>query len=74
MLECVFNGGDDYELAFSATSDQRDAISALSNKFSVKVTKIGRAVDPINDDRPEVQFLDTTGSTVAIKYPGYRHF
>ena len=74
LLECILGGGDDYELAFSATSDQRAAISALSNDFSVKITKIGRAVDPIDDNRPEVQFVDTTGSTVAIKYPGYRHF
>ena len=74
MLEYILGGGDDYELAFSATSDHRDAISALSNDFSVRITKIGRAVDPLDYNRPEVQFVDASGSTVAIKYPGYQHF
>ncbi len=74
LLEWILGGGDDYELAFSATADQRDAVSELSNECGTRITKIGRVVEPKYDDLPEVRFLDIAGCNVTIKNSGYRHF
>lgn len=37
----VLNGGDDYELCFTAASDKRDLIQKISSTCNVKISKIG---------------------------------
>jgi thiamine-monophosphate kinase len=41
-LGLALNGGDDYELAFTASVDQRNAIDALSQKSGLVLSRIGR--------------------------------
>lgn len=38
---CTLNGGDDYELCFTAPTDQRENIKAVGEKIQLRLTKIG---------------------------------
>tara|TARA_Y100001960_G_scaffold310699_1_gene370491 strand:- start:1403 stop:2398 length:996 start_codon:yes stop_codon:yes gene_type:complete len=74
FFDSILGGGDDYELAFSANINQRNAISELRDTLKVKITKIGKAVEARDFVNPKVQFLDTVGENIFIKKDGYRHF
>ena len=74
LLENVLSGGDDYELVFSAPCDQRDVIGALSKALDIRITRIGRAREPRENNRPKVEFIDKTGCCVTLKNFGYSHF
>jgi thiamine-monophosphate kinase len=63
---CVFEGGDDYELLFTAAPSQRVAVAAAGAAGGVTVTRIGaisvgrgltvRAADGREMDRPARAF------------------
>ena len=38
---CTLNGGDDYELCFTASPQQRESIEAIGEKLHLRLTKIG---------------------------------
>lgn len=40
-LACALTGGDDYELAFTAAADRRDAVQAAAQAAGVPVTRVG---------------------------------
>ncbi len=42
QLDCIFAGGDDYELLFTAVPAQRKAIEALGASLGLSLTRIGR--------------------------------
>ena len=71
VRNCVLAGGDDYELAFTAPTNKRDHIEALSAKLRLALTRIGSAVDKGNE---HIRVLDNTGHPVAISHLGYDHF
>jgi thiamine-monophosphate kinase len=73
LLESVFGGGDDYELAFTASPDRRAAMAHLAETAGVGITRIG-SVEAAADDGPGVRFLDAAGADVTPKTPGFRHF
>jgi len=73
LLETVLGGGDDYELAFTAAPDRRDAISHLAEIAGVAISCIGTVGDAGNAG-PGVRFFDADGADVTPKSAGFRHF
>ncbi len=73
LLETVLGGGDDYELAFTAAPDRRDAISHLAEIAGVGIACIGTVRDA-GDAGPGVRFIDAAGADVTPKSAGFRHF
>jgi thiamine-monophosphate kinase len=61
--------GDDYEIAFSAPSDQREPVMQKAEAAGVPVTEIGRVV--VGEG---VVLLDPRGRPIPVGKPGYTHF
>ena len=61
--------GDDYELAFAAPPDVRDAVAALADRHGVPVTPIATLREAVH---PGATWLED-GNPVEVR-PGYRHF
>jgi thiamine-monophosphate kinase len=63
----ALRGGDDYELLFTARSDQRDTIQALEQRLDLKLSRIGCVVDGDG--------LKLDGQSINTKQAaGYSHF
>jgi thiamine-monophosphate kinase len=63
-------GGDDYELAFTAPRDDREAVLAAARAAGVTVTRIGRTVARMAG----VRVLDGRGVDVTPAAGGFDHF
>jgi len=59
--------GDDYEIAFTAASDE--SVAAAAAKADVSVTRIGRV-----EIGSGVVLLDSGGQAVTVARPGFLHF
>jgi len=68
--EIPFNGGDDYELAFTVPSNARRAIEAIDH---LRLTEVGKIL-AVEADEPTVVLLDQSGNPVEVGRGGYRHF
>ena len=68
--ECLFAGGDDYELAFTAPPSARSRVEAAGRKAGVRVTAIGAMVR----GKPGVRVRDSLGRVVSIPRAGFDHF
>ena len=68
-LEYVLSGGDDYELAFCAPANQRDAVQAASRVAATRVTRIGHI-----DEEAGLRLVDTRGRTIERPYETFDHF
>jgi thiamine-monophosphate kinase len=66
---CALAGGDDYELCFTATPAQRDALVALGQKLGVALTCIGRI-----EVGAGVVVLDAAGERLELERGGFDHF
>lgn len=64
--------GDDYELAFTAPPDRRDAIFTLSERIGVSVSRIGKARERVAS-APNVKLLDATKTPIKVKDGGWQH-
>ena len=67
--EKILNGGDDYEIVFTANAKCESKIQTISKKSNVKITKIGLMT---KDQR--LKILDDQGNAIKIKHLGYQHF
>jgi thiamine-monophosphate kinase len=63
------SAGDDYEIAFTAPPEKRDAVLAASRKAGVAVTEIGRV-----ETGEGVVLLDSGGHQIPVARPGFTHF
>ncbi len=54
------NGGDDYELCFTAPISKRDAIAKLSADLSLTLTQIG-SIKSMQHSAPEIHIIDKSG-------------
>jgi thiamine-monophosphate kinase len=77
----ALNGGDDYELCFTANTSQRAVIQALSSRFSKKIdcpiTRIGRIVtDSKSSSERSEQGVTTllNGQPYSCQRVGWQHF
>lgn len=68
-LECVLAGGDDYELAFTAPADRRDAVAAAARNAGVAVARIGRI-----EREAGLRVVDARGQRVARHFASFDHF
>ncbi|MDB5959982.1 MAG: thiamine monophosphate kinase [Massilia sp.] len=62
-------GGDDYELCFSADPGQRDAIMAAAAACGTPVTRVG-----IIEAQPGLRLVDGAGLAVDLDAAGFDHF
>jgi thiamine-monophosphate kinase len=54
------NGGDDYELCFTAPSSKRDVIAKISSDLNLRLTQIG-SVKSMQHSTPEIHLVDHNG-------------
>ncbi len=67
-------GGDDYELLFTAAEAHRSRIQAISQAQGIALTRIGVMSEPTSCDSSSVRFLDATGQDIAQQLAGFDHF
>ena len=67
--ELVFAGGDDYELAFTASPRHRAAVEAAARETATPVTRIGSITA-----EPGLRLVDPQGRTLARRFAGFDHF
>ena len=67
--ELVFAGGDDYELAFTASPRHRAAVEAAGRNTTTRVTRIGTITAETG-----LRLLDAQGRPVARRFAGFDHF
>ncbi|MES2415579.1 MAG: thiamine-phosphate kinase [Pseudomonadota bacterium] len=68
-LDYVLSGGDDYELAFTATPAARQAVQAAATQAGTAVTRIGRI-----EALPGLQLVDAQSQPVTGAFPSFDHF
>ena len=69
--ECLLAGGDDYELAFTASPDARGKVAALAAELGLALTRIGS----ISAGEPGlVSVYDAAGKLMQIARKGFDHF
>lgn len=66
---CALNGGDDYELCFTAPVAARAALAALSVQLALPLTRIGRV-----QAGHGCIVRDAAGNPLKIEKAGYDHF
>ena len=67
---CLLSGGDDYELAFTAARECRDAVAAVGNDLAIPLARIGA----VSRGVAEVRLLDRSGVPLTVERRGYDHF
>jgi thiamine-monophosphate kinase len=67
--QCVLAGGDDYELCFTASAGQREAISAVAARLGLRLSRVGSIVVGHT-----ATVLDAAGTPLSIERAGYDHF
>jgi thiamine-monophosphate kinase len=71
-LEDALTGGDDYELVFTASSNQGMRIREIALKAGIGLTEIGRVVQ--SKQQPGVRVVDGSGQVIPLTRTGWRHF
>ncbi|MCX7769536.1 MAG: thiamine-phosphate kinase [Proteobacteria bacterium] len=67
IYDCILNGGDDYELVFTANENHRGEIEAISKELNIRITRIGKIID-------KGFFIRENGNMVPLKSRSYEHF
>jgi thiamine-monophosphate kinase len=67
--ELVFAGGDDYELAFTASARHRGAVEAAAREAATPVTRIGSLTA-----EPGLFVVDARGQPLTRRFDGFDHF
>jgi len=67
-LACLLAGGDDYELCFTASPRQRDAIDAIAQHERCRLSRIGKIVEGT-----KLELRDEQGRAIAAP-AAYDHF
>lgn len=69
QADYALNGGDDYELCFTAPPANRDAVLAIAKSINTPVTRIGNLIAGTG-----VRVLDATGNPVSLTSRSFDHF
>lgn len=69
QLECGLNGGDDYELLFTAAPERREAVMRAGAQSGVALTRIG-----VLTPEPGLHLHDEAGHAVALRSASFDHF
>ena len=82
-LDCQLAGGDDYELCFTAPSDQHLAIRRIAAELELPLWCIGEMVENSvanptanQDESPagKVTVFDPEGQPIEFDHQGFDHF
>lgn len=65
----ALTAGDDYELCFTASPQQADAIQSLAGKLNLAMTRIGTLIQ-----ERTCRVVDESGDTMNFDSEGYGHF
>ncbi len=65
----IWQGGDDYELLFTAPANKKNDIQGLSRKLALPLTKIGHMTDSNT-----IVIQDKNGMNIIGNAQGFRHF
>ncbi|KAG0194148.1 hypothetical protein DFQ28_001285 [Apophysomyces sp. BC1034] len=84
---CLIEGGDDYELCFTAPPERRDELHALAPRVGVPLTRIGtintlvnpparatHGVEPHAGPPPGAAWHDASGNPVGTTWRSFDHF
>ena len=69
QTDYMLNGGDDYELCFTAPPERRDAVLLAAASVNTPVTHIGRVKLGVG-----IQILDTAGKSLPFTSQSFDHF
>ena len=69
LLNIVFSGGDDYELAFTAPQTARGAVQAAAVGTQTAVTRIG-----VIESEPGLRLVDARGQLITARFNSFDHF
>lgn len=69
VLRHVLAGGDDYELAFTAPPERREAVMQAARAAQTPVTPIGRI-----EAEPGLRLIDVRGQAVTEHFASFDHF
>lgn len=69
LLNIVFSGGDDYELAFTAPPTVRGAVQAAAVSTQTAVTRIG-----VIESEPGLRLADAQGQLIPARFTSFDHF
>lgn len=69
VLSLVLNGGDDYELLFTAPPSAQAAVQAAARQAGLPVTRIGRI-----EAEPGLRLVDGQGQPVTGEFASFDHF
>lgn len=69
LRQCTLAGGDDYELAFTAPPERREAVAAAAQASQTRVTRIGAV-----QAEPGLRLVDAAGDPVVHRYASFNHF
>ncbi|TAG33233.1 MAG: thiamine-phosphate kinase [Polaromonas sp.] len=69
VLAYVLAGGDDYELAFTAPAERRQAVEAAAKTSQTPVTRIGQI-----EGAPGLRLVDAHGQPVVGAFRSFDHF
>jgi thiamine-monophosphate kinase len=73
--QLILQGGDDYELCFTAHPKAREAISSIAQSLGLNLQRIGRIVTIDSSYVTSLLHLQTTtGQTIEIASHAYEHF
>ena len=70
-MTALVGGGDDLQIAFTASPDKADSLSALASKHGIRLTRIGRFS---SSERGHARLLAANGSEIIFERRGFRHF
>lgn len=73
VMPLVLSGGDDYELLFTSSAANRQAVLDAAASVGVTVTAIGNICDCAGV-RPALHLCDDAGQPYAYTGKGYQHF
>jgi thiamine-monophosphate kinase len=71
---CLFAGGDDYELLFTAPPSVRDALAALGHRLQLPLHRIGTLTPAASSQPGELLLREADGRCVPLAARGYDHF
>jgi thiamine-monophosphate kinase len=74
MWPALLSGGDDYELVFTAPTEQANAIAKAASAVGVPVSAIGGITRRKHPNSPVVSVVRSDGQALEMGHGGWRHF
>lgn len=69
-IEDLIAGGEDYQLLFTTSKDNKNDVFALANRFKISLNCIGEVTSSQNEN---IQILDIDGKNIKLNSFGYEH-